>query len=53
MKKLQVREKRKKLNLTQKQFAELLGVSVSAVRHWEQGIRNPSTPTLKLIDRLS
>ena len=32
---------RKKLGLTQAQFADVLGVSVSGLRKWEQGTRLP------------
>ena len=32
---------RKSVNLTQRQFAELLNVSVNAVQDWEQGRRSP------------
>ncbi len=32
---------RKSVNLTQRQFAELLDVSVDAVQDWEQGRRSP------------
>ena len=33
---------RKGAHLTQEQLAHKLGVTVSAVRHWEQGLRRPS-----------
>ena len=32
---------RKTANLTQRQFAELLNVSIDAVQDWEQGRRSP------------
>ena len=32
---------RKSVNLTQRQFAELLSVSIGAVQDWEQGRRSP------------
>ena len=32
---------RKSVNLTQRQFAELLNVSIDAVQDWEQGRRSP------------
>ena len=32
---------RKSANLTQRQFAELLNVSIDAVQDWEQGRRSP------------
>lgn len=36
-----VKEIRSQLSVTQQQFANLLGASVSAVRHWEAGRRKP------------
>jgi putative transcriptional regulator len=33
---------RKKLGLSQTQFARLLGISVRTLHHWEQGKRTPS-----------
>ncbi|MSU63604.1 MAG: helix-turn-helix domain-containing protein [Pedosphaera sp.] len=33
---------RQKLGLSQTQFAELLGISVRTLHHWEQGTRTPS-----------
>jgi putative transcriptional regulator len=35
---------REKLNMTQKDFAESFYFSLSAVRHWEQGLRTPEAP---------
>ncbi len=32
---------RKSVNLTQRQFADLLNVSIDAVQDWEQGRRSP------------
>ena len=39
---IDVRAVRKKLGLTQEQFAVLLGVSTSGLRKWEQGKRQPT-----------
>src|SRR5213594_2461747 len=33
---------RRKLGLSQTKFAELLGISVRTLHHWEQGTRTPS-----------
>lgn len=44
----ELKQIRLKLNLTQAQLADLLGVSLSAVRSWEQGQRNISEPTARL-----
>ena len=49
-----VREIRKKLSLTQQEFALQFGFSLAAVRHWEQGSRVPEMSArvlLTLIDR--
>ena len=40
---------RKRLNLTQHEFAQLLNVSVSAVRGWEQGLRSPDGASQRLL----
>lgn len=40
---------RKKLNLNQKDFANLIGVSNSRVSNWEQGINRPDVDTLSII----
>lgn len=41
---------RKRLNLTQEQFAARLGFSVATLRHWERGDRSPSGATLVLLN---
>jgi putative transcriptional regulator len=49
-----VRAVRKKLGLSQEQFAAAFGVSASTVRNWEQGRRRPEGPArvlLKVIER--
>ncbi|MBI9110335.1 DNA-binding transcriptional regulator [Maridesulfovibrio ferrireducens] len=40
-----VRNIRKKLNMTQIVFAKAFGLSLSSVRHWEQKRRVPEGPT--------
>ena len=35
-------EVRKKFGISQTQFAQLLGISVRTLHHWEQGTRTPS-----------
>lgn len=40
---------RQKLNLSQTQFASAFGISVSTLRNWEQGHRNPTGPAVVLI----
>lgn len=43
---------RKKLNLSQAVFAQILNVSASSVRQWEQGKRTPSGSTKVLLELL-
>jgi putative transcriptional regulator len=44
-----VREIREKVGLSQARFAPLLGVSVSGLRKWEQGVRRPGGAALTLL----
>lgn len=49
-----VKEIRRRLEMTQTEFAERYGFSVDAVRNWEQGRRRPEGPArmlLKVIER--
>ena len=51
---IDVRAIRTKLGMTQEEFAGRFGFSVNALRHWEQGKRQPEGPTrayLIVIDR--
>ena len=48
----QVKEARNLKGLTQEQFAELIGVSVFAVRKWEQGQRKPNGAAAKTIENM-
>ena len=43
---------RKKMNLSQAVFAEVLNVSPSSIRQWEQGKRTPSGSTQVLLELL-
>ncbi len=40
---------REKYNLTQEQFAAMLGISVRTLRNWEQGRRAPEGPAMVLL----
>ena len=40
---------RQDMNLTQSQFAEMLGISPRTLEAWEQGRRNPSTSARVLL----
>lgn len=46
---LEIKAIRKKVRLTQDAFAAALGVSVSGLRKWEQGQRQPSGAALTLL----
>jgi putative transcriptional regulator len=40
---------RRFIGLTQKDFADALGISVHTLRNWEQGRRKPEGPALALL----
>ena len=46
---VRIREYREKSNLSQKEFAKLIGVSNSRVSNWEQGINRPDLDILSKI----
>jgi transcriptional regulator with XRE-family HTH domain len=48
-----VRATRKRLGLTQEQFARLLGVSPPAVQRWEYGISKPSLLQADIINQIN
>lgn len=48
----QIRELRRRVRLSQTVLASLLNTSASTVRKWEIGEKNPSGPSLKLLDML-
>lgn len=45
-----IRCARKNVDLTQKELAEILGVSTGTVQQWELGVRYPRFPMLKKIE---
>lgn len=45
----QVASIRKRHGLTQAAFARVLMVSVKTLQSWEQGVRKPSRPTMRLL----
>ena len=52
--KVDVREIRSRLNMTQEEFSARFGFSVNTLRHWEQGKRQPEGAArayLMVIDR--
>ena len=44
-----VRDVRQRLNMTQKEFAQFFGFSVYSIRNWEQGKRQPEGPARVLL----
>ena len=48
-----VRATREVFGLSQPLFAKFLGVEVSALRHWEQGIRSPSAIVRRFLDEMN
>ncbi|MHB8857425.1 MAG: NadS family protein [Bellilinea sp.] len=46
---LDIKGIREKYNLTQEQFAAMLGISVRTLRNWEQGRRVPEGPAMVLL----
>lgn len=46
---LDIRRIREKYQLTQQQFASMLGISVRTLRNWEQGRRVPEGPAMALL----
>jgi len=46
---LDIKQIREKYNLTQTQFAAMLGISVRTLRNWEQGRRVPEGPAMVLL----
>jgi len=49
---VKIRQIRLKMNLTQEQFAELLGVDPRSVSRWENGHHKPSPMAQKLIEMI-
>src|SRR4029453_18947216 len=44
-----IRGMRRKANLSQERFADLLGISAGTLRNWEQGRREPDGPAQRLL----
>jgi putative transcriptional regulator len=49
LEKNEITEVRQKLKMTQTQFATAFGISVSTLRNWEQGHRNPTGAAITLM----
>ena len=50
---LDVKNIRASLNMSQTEFASSFGISVSTLRHWERGDREPHGPALVLLNVVS
>ena len=46
---IDVKEVRRKVGMTQTQFARSFGISLGTLRHWERGDRIPRGPALVLL----
>ncbi len=47
---IDVKKLRKKVGMTQVEFAAAFGISVGTLRHWERGDRSPRGPALVLLN---
>ncbi len=52
MKSDEIRKLRKKLGLTQKEFANRLKVDAITISRWERGEQRPSNLALRILNRL-
>lgn len=50
---LDVKNIRSNLDMSQTEFASSFGISVSTLRHWERGDREPQGPALVLLNVVS
>lgn len=50
LKPLDVKKIRAKVDMSQTEFADAFGISVSTLRHWERGDRSPQGPALVLLN---
>lgn len=48
-----VKELRKRIGMTQASFSSSFGISLGTLRHWERGDRYPQGPALILLNLLS
>jgi putative transcriptional regulator len=46
---VQIKAIRQKLHQSQTEFANMIGVSPSTLRNWEQGVRRPHGPAMALL----
>ena len=50
---IDVKNIRKKVRMSQSEFASAFAISVSTLRHWERGDRKPQGPALVLLNVVS
>ncbi|MBO9497746.1 helix-turn-helix domain-containing protein [Thalassotalea sp. G20_0] len=50
---LDIKAIRHKVNMTQEEFANAVGVKLPTLRHWERGDRKPTGPARVLLNLLS
>jgi putative transcriptional regulator len=50
LERIDIRQLRKRLKLTQEEFAQLFAVSLATLRNWEQGRRSPVGPANVLLN---
>ena len=47
---MDIKSVREKIGMSQTEFAQAFGISVSTLRHWERGDRSPHGPALVLLN---
>ena len=48
----EIKKIRKKTGMNAEKFGALIGVGKKTVEAWEQGVRNPSGPAIKILESL-
>lgn len=49
---VEIKTYRSRLNMTQRELADVLGVARNTVNRWEMGIKNPRAETLRRIQNM-
>ena len=49
---MKIKDLRQKTGLSQSKFAIYLGIPLTNIQHWEQGVRNPPEYVMGLIQRV-
>ena len=50
---VEIKTYRSQLNMTQRELADVLGVTRNTVNRWEMGIKNPRAETLRRIQNMA